>query len=216
MVYSAASANPRLRPVPAAHPALANCRAVIEEAVARKAPAVRADPTFYGEEGAGTGMRALAGACGDAGIPLMMTVRLEDIRQRHPHDRAPELAPHTVRTLIRSHPRLRILVTHAMLAPVRMSISQMQQAARQGAMIEFVYNALIGSSKMFEPSDYAKAIRAVGIDHCVLSSDLGQAGNPLHPDGFEAFLKAMAALGFSSAELDRMSKKNPGAILGLQ
>ncbi|MFN0171494.1 MAG: DUF6282 family protein [Bryobacteraceae bacterium] len=109
----------------------------------------------------------------------------------------------------------RILVTHAMLAPVRMTIPQMRQAARQGAMIEFVYNALIGPQKMFAPADYAKAMRAIGVDHCVMSSDLGQAGNPLHPDGFQAFLEAMAAAGFTSAELDRMSKTNPARLLGL-
>jgi predicted TIM-barrel fold metal-dependent hydrolase len=113
MVYSAAAAHPRLRPVPAAHPGLANCGAVIEEAVAKRAPAVRADPTFYGEDPAGNGMKALAAGCAEAGLPLMMTVRLEDVRQRHPHDRAPELSPHAVRDLIRSHPRLRLLVTHA-------------------------------------------------------------------------------------------------------
>ena len=113
MVYAAAGTNPRLKPVPAAHPALANCRAVVEEALTKKAPAVRADPTFYGEDPSGTGMKALAAACAEAGVPLMMAVRLEDIRQRHPHDRAPELSPHAVRALIRSHPRLRILVTHA-------------------------------------------------------------------------------------------------------
>ncbi len=109
----------------------------------------------------------------------------------------------------------RILVTHAMLAPVRMTIPQMQQAARQGAMIEFVYNALIGAQKMFEPADYAKAMRAIGVDHCVMSSDLGQAGNPLHADGFAAYLQAMAAAGFRPAELDRMSKANPARVLGL-
>src|SRR5215469_6156941 len=47
-----------------------------------------------------------------------------------------------------------IVVTHAMLAPVHMSIAQMQDAAKQGAYIEFVYNALIGPNKEFEIGDY--------------------------------------------------------------
>lgn len=109
----------------------------------------------------------------------------------------------------------RILVTHAMLQPVRMNVEQMKGAAKMGAKLEFVYNALIGSNKMFEPEDYAKAIRAVGPEHCIMSSDLGQAGNPLHPDGFAAFLKMMAERGFSARELDLMSKDNPATILGL-
>jgi len=109
----------------------------------------------------------------------------------------------------------RILVTHAMLAPVRMNVEQMREAARLGAKLEFVYNALIGSTKMFELADYAKAIRDVGPEHCILSSDLGQAGNPLHPDGFQAFLKMLAGAGFSERELNTMSKTNPAKLLGL-
>jgi Family of unknown function (DUF6282) len=110
----------------------------------------------------------------------------------------------------------RIVVTHAMLAPVRMSVAQMQQAAAQGASIEFVYGALIGPTKSFEIGDYAKAIRAIGPAHCILSSDLGQAGNPLHPDGLAAFFQALRSQGFSEAEIDQMSKTNPAKFLGLQ
>src|ERR1051325_11062348 len=71
-----------------------------------------------------------------------------------------------------------IVVTHAMLAPIHMSVADMQQAAKEGAYIEFVYNALIGPNKEFEPADYVKAIRAVGPRSSILSSDLGQAANP--------------------------------------
>jgi predicted TIM-barrel fold metal-dependent hydrolase len=58
-------------------------------------------------------MKALAAACGAEGLPLMLAVRLEDARQRHPNDRAGELPPWAVRTLIRSDPGLRLIVTHA-------------------------------------------------------------------------------------------------------
>ena len=77
------------------------------------APAVRADPTFHGMAPAGPPMRALAAACGDASVPLLLAVRFEDGRQRHPNDRADELPAAAVRALVRSDPRVRILVTHA-------------------------------------------------------------------------------------------------------
>lgn len=108
-----------------------------------------------------------------------------------------------------------IIVTHAMLPPVRMTVAQMREAAGMGALIEFVYNALIGPNKAYEMPQYAEAIRQVGPGHCVISTDLGQAGNPLHPDGFVAFLKALAEAGFSSTDLDLMSKSNPAKLLGL-
>ena len=108
-----------------------------------------------------------------------------------------------------------IVVTHAMIPPVGMTVSQMREAAGLGAYIEFVYNALIGATKAFDVPEYARAIREVGPEHCILSSDLGQAGNPLHPDGLVAFFAALRGQGFTVAEIDRMAKLNPAKLLGL-
>jgi len=108
-----------------------------------------------------------------------------------------------------------IVVTHGMLPPVAMTVAQMREAAGLGAYIEFVYNALIGATKAFELPEYAAAIRAVGPEHCILSSDLGQAGNPLHPDGLEAFFAALRSQGFTVSEIERMAKSNPARLLGL-
>jgi hypothetical protein len=102
-----------LRPVPAVHPGLESWRDALRRAVDAGAPAVRADPTFYGIDPAGASMRALAAACGEAGLPLALAVRLEDGRQRHPNDQAPDLPAAAVRALVRSDPRVRLLVTHA-------------------------------------------------------------------------------------------------------
>jgi hypothetical protein len=108
-----------------------------------------------------------------------------------------------------------IVVTHAMASPVRMTVAQMRQAAADGAWLEFVYNALIGSAKEFEMRDYASAIREVGAQHCTLASDLGQVGNPLHPDGLAAFFAGLRKEGISQADIDLMSKTNPARALGL-
>jgi predicted TIM-barrel fold metal-dependent hydrolase len=113
LLYSAVEREDRLHPVPAVHPDLPNWNDVLGEAVQRDAPAVRADPTFYGVDPSGAGMRELAAGCAEAGLPLLLAVRLEDGRQRHPNDRAAELSPHAVRALVRSHPRVRLIVTHA-------------------------------------------------------------------------------------------------------
>ncbi len=108
-----------------------------------------------------------------------------------------------------------MVVTHAMLQPTHMSEAQMVEAAKLGAYIEFVYNGLIGASKQYDFADYAKAVRHVGIEHCILSSDMGQPGNPLHPDGLAAFFRGLRAQGFTRAEIDRMAKQNPATLLGM-
>jgi hypothetical protein len=108
-----------------------------------------------------------------------------------------------------------IVVTHAILSPTSMTIPQMQEAASLGAYIEFVYNGLIGGSKQFDFADYAKAIRAVGVEHCILSSDMGQPANPLHPDGLQLFFAGLEKQGLTQPEIDQMSKVNPARLLSL-
>jgi hypothetical protein len=105
-----------------------------------------------------------------------------------------------------------ILVTHAMSRPVNMSIPEMQQAAKLGAYLEFVWVRPESDAA----KAYVKAIREVGPEFCVLSSDLGQVGNPLHPDGLLALYLYLRSQGFTEAEIDRMSKANPARLLGLQ
>ena len=108
-----------------------------------------------------------------------------------------------------------MVVTHAINPPVLMSVSQMQEAAKLGAFIEFVGGSLAGAEAETRMSRFADAIRKIGPQACLLSSDLGQQGNALPPDGFGAFLLAMGAKGFTEQEVDRMSKQNPARLLGL-
>jgi hypothetical protein len=102
-----------------------------------------------------------------------------------------------------------VVVTHATRPPVRMSIPQMQEAAKLGAYIEFVYD------RQGIP-ETARGIRAVGPEYCILSSDLGQPNNPLHPDGLETFFAGLEKEGISRADIERMSQKNPAAVLDLK
>lgn len=108
-----------------------------------------------------------------------------------------------------------IVVTHAMAPQIAMTIPQMQQAARDGAFIEFVYSGTLGPNAKVGIPDFAKAIRAVGPAFCILASDLGQPGNPLHPDGLALFFDALRKEGISQADIDVMSKTNPARALGL-
>lgn len=112
-LYETAAVHPRLKPVPTVHPSLPHWEEVLAEAATRGAPAVRCDPQFLGLAPAGHEMRVLAATCGSAGVPLLMSVRLEDLRQRHPLDTAGDLPASAVRTLIRADAELKLIVTHA-------------------------------------------------------------------------------------------------------
>jgi predicted TIM-barrel fold metal-dependent hydrolase len=112
-LYETAATHKRLRPVPVVHPGFAHWERALREAASAGAPAVRCDPHYLGLAPAGDEMRVLAAACGATRIPLLLAVRLEDGRQRHPNDVVPELAAASVRALIRSDEDVRLIVTHA-------------------------------------------------------------------------------------------------------
>jgi hypothetical protein len=68
---------------------------------------------------------------------------------------------------------------------------------------------------MFEFAEYAGAIRGLGHEVCILATDLGQAVNPLHPDGMAALIGGLRDQGFTGDEISRMSRENPARLLGL-
>jgi Family of unknown function (DUF6282) len=108
-----------------------------------------------------------------------------------------------------------MVVTHAMNPPVLMDVPQMQEAARLGAFIEFVAGSLTAADAPGRVDRMADAMRRVGPQFCIVSSDLGQKGNALPVDGFAAFLLALRGRGLSAADVDRMAKQNPARLLGL-
>jgi len=109
----------------------------------------------------------------------------------------------------------RMIVTHAMNTPVSMSVTEMQEAASLGAYIEFVGGSLTAADAEARVNRYAEAIRQIGPEFCILSSDLGQQGNALPPDGFGEFLVSLRRRGFTAQDVDRMAKQNPAHLLGL-
>jgi hypothetical protein len=108
-----------------------------------------------------------------------------------------------------------MVVTHAMNAPVLMDVPQMQEAAALGGFLEFVGGSLASADAAARLARFGEAIRRIGPEFCILSSDLGQQGNALPPAGFGAFLDALRAQGFSEEDVDRMSRRNPARLLGL-
>ncbi len=109
-----------------------------------------------------------------------------------------------------------IVLTHPLLEIIGMSIAQMQEAAKLGAFVEFVSNFARGPEAAARTREYADAIRKVGVRSSIVSSDLGQMGNPPHPDGLAAAAQALRRQGFTDQELDLLFKENPARLLGLR
>lgn len=115
----------------------------------------------------------------------------------------------------------RIIVTHPMPEPVSMDIATQKKAAAMGAFLEYPFNVTLAPRAEWPGGHvpwerYIPAIREVGPEHVILSSDLGQQGNPVHTDGLIEFRKRLLDAGFSVAEIDLMMKTNPAKFLGLE
>lgn len=104
---------PVLRPVPAIRPDWPRWEQALRAVAERGAVAVRAYPPQWGMGPHAAAMRELALACAEAGLPLVLTVRFEDVRQRHWMDGAGDLTGAAIRALARAGDRVRLVVTCA-------------------------------------------------------------------------------------------------------
>jgi hypothetical protein len=113
-----------------------------------------------------------------------------------------------------------IVITHAMAGPINMTVPQMQQAAKDGALIEFVYAATLGPDAKLTIPKYAAAIKAIGPQYCILGTDLGGSPRPfkrpMPPQGLLDFMNALHGQGISVADINTMVKTNPAQELGLK
>jgi hypothetical protein len=104
---------PRLRPVPTIRPDWPRWEHAVARAAERGAPAVRAYPPQWGFGPGDPRLAELAIAAGERGMALLLTVRFEDLRQRHAMDTAGDLSAAAIRAVARVDDRVRIVVTAA-------------------------------------------------------------------------------------------------------
>lgn len=103
----------RLRPVPAIRPDWPDWERTLRTAIEAGAPAVRVYPAHWQMGPGDPRLAELALACGAAKLAITLTVRFEDVRQRHPHDVAGDLQAAAVRALARVGSGVRLIVTAA-------------------------------------------------------------------------------------------------------
>ena len=103
----------RLRPAPAIRPDWPRWERAVDAAHDAGAPVVRAYPPQWGLGDHDVRLCELAIAAGEQGMALLLTVRFEDLRQRHSIDVAGDLSAATIRALARASETARLVVTAA-------------------------------------------------------------------------------------------------------
>ena len=112
-LFAALAPFPMLRAAPVVRPDWPGWERALHDVIAKGAAAVRAYPMQWGMGPHDASMRALALACGSLGVPLLLTVRFEDLRQRSPLDVAGDLTAAHVRALARADALVRLVVVGA-------------------------------------------------------------------------------------------------------
>jgi Family of unknown function (DUF6282) len=119
-----------------------------------------------------------------------------------------------------------IVITHGLTNVPGLSMEQAKQVAEMGAVIEIWFLQFLAGPNaplaflthwtQVNAKHVAQAVKEMGAERVLVSTDLGQSSNMVHPDGVEAAIAAMKKEGISDADIDTMMRKNPARLLGLK
>lgn len=107
------------------------------------------------------------------------------------------------------------------------SIEQQVALAKKGVYMEHCYLSTLphivsklvghqGEVEDFDPSSLVGAIKAVGADRCIISTDCGSAPAPTPVEGMARFIRLLLDNGLSEKEIDLMARVNPARLMNLK
>jgi hypothetical protein len=105
----------------------------------------------------------------------------------------------------------KVIVTHAEFPSQNFTADEQLELAERGALIEHCFTTMHTGKASWE--GVFDAIRKVGVERCILSTDLGQTINPGVSEGFAMFAQTLIEAGFTGAEVRHMAVVNPAALI---
>ena len=100
-----------------------------------------------------------------------------------------------------------ILVTHVFGQDA--TLDQMRKMAAANVIMELDWLAVYSGGLSIQ--DYTRVIQELGAERFLISSDLGQEGNPTHPEGLRSYISALREAGITDEQIDIMARRNPRA-----
>lgn len=151
-------------------------------------------------------------------LPSAMSI-LEIIREYNMvlgtgHISIPEIYAITAEGIRRG---IKVTITHPLNSSFGSmpTLGQQKELAGMGAYIEHCFVSCMPVLGGLSPKVMVEHIKAVGEEHCILSTDFGQSLNPAPPEGFRMMIGNMLHFGLSERELEILVKVNPSKLLGL-
>jgi len=111
----------------------------------------------------------------------------------------------------------KMVVTHGLWVngSVKFTLDELKKLGEMGAYIEHCYVGFLPTDFRYDPKPMADAIKFIGAEHCIISSDLGQYYNPPPAEGMRMFIALLLKNGLSATEVEFMAKKNSAKLLDL-
>ncbi len=112
----------------------------------------------------------------------------------------------------------KIVITHPSdveFMEITLTMEELKKLAGMGAYIEQTTVTLLPTEFCHSPQERVEMIRAIGVEQCIMSTDLGQYWNPYPAEGFRFFMAILLRNGLSPEDIEIMAKKNPSWLLGL-
>lgn len=112
----------------------------------------------------------------------------------------------------------KLVITHPLETEAvdqALSLEDQRRLSQMGAFIEHTSFGLLSGSFRHNPARIAAAIKTIGAEHCIMSTDLGQAQNPPPAEGMRIFMASLLKKGITEQEIELMAKVNPATLLGL-
>lgn len=110
----------------------------------------------------------------------------------------------------------RIVITHPDAMVVAMPVALQQHLTGPGVFFERCFMQTTHAvQKPITLAAIVQAIRAVGVESTVISTDFGSGVLPPPVEGFRHYLTGLAEAGFSTAEIKGMAAERPAYLLGL-
>jgi hypothetical protein len=146
--------------------------------------------------------------------PILDLIAMNDVVLSGGHLHISEIFPlfeearkRGVKRLLVNHPTYIIGATH----------DDMRTLAGQGVYLEHSMCMFAENSKFrfYQPPELKQIIEAGTVERTILGSDLGQVGNPRMVDGFRNVMETCLDLGYSEAQVRKMTSSNAADLVGL-
>ncbi|HEX6988265.1 MAG TPA: DUF6282 family protein [Bacillota bacterium] len=107
----------------------------------------------------------------------------------------------------------KVVVDHPHLPFLNLSLAQQRELVEAGAVMNYAFSEITPKWFCIPVPQLVEHIHALGPEHIVLSTDLGQLHNPLPAEGLRIYVQLLLEAGVPAGDIRRMLHDNPARLL---